>query len=93
MTREQFTAIKALIDAKEYAQARALLAKINHPQARKWEARLNEIAPVKRRNDLWILVIVALVVIGIVAAGVWWQGLNQGVAEIYQTIEARPPGQ
>lgn len=93
MSKQQFDAVKALIDAQEYNQARALLAKINHPTAREWEVKLDKIAPPRKRNDLWVLVIVALVFIGVVAAGLWWQSVNQGVAEIYQTIEARPPGQ
>lgn len=53
------------IKAKDYDQARRILKKVNHPTARKWLAKLDEIAP-ERKANRWrrgclIVALVALV--------------------------------
>ncbi|MCA0453433.1 MAG: hypothetical protein LCI00_05620 [Chloroflexi bacterium] len=44
MSKAKFEAVKELIQAKQYAEARAILKTIDHPTARQWEAKLNTIA-------------------------------------------------
>lgn len=53
-----------LIRSKHYAEARALLKRIKHPKAREWLAKLDEIAPEKRKSSAGK--IVAAVLIGVV---------------------------
>jgi hypothetical protein len=44
--QQQFIAARDLLTAKRYAEARALLIQIDHPTAKQWLARLDQIAPV-----------------------------------------------
>ena len=43
MSKQQFEAVRELILEKKYAEARALLRVMDHPTARKWEAKLDEL--------------------------------------------------
>jgi len=45
MPRERMLQAREHIKAKRYDEARAILKTIDHPTARKWLAKLNEIAP------------------------------------------------
>ncbi|RMF76167.1 MAG: hypothetical protein D6737_20670 [Chloroflexi bacterium] len=45
MAREKMLEARRLIQEKDYEAARALLKTIDHPKAREWEARLDQIAP------------------------------------------------
>lgn len=47
MSKVKFAAAKELIDKKDYAGARSILKSIEHPTARAWEAKLDELAPQK----------------------------------------------
>jgi hypothetical protein len=42
-TRAQFQAVKALIQAKQYSQARSLLLTISHPTAKEWLVKLDKV--------------------------------------------------
>ncbi len=44
---EELQRARALIQAKRYAEARQVLKNIDHPTAKKWLARLDEVAPEK----------------------------------------------
>lgn len=63
--RERLEQAKALIQAKQYAQARRALASINHPTARRWEQQLDKLAP-RRKRLRWILVM--MLVLALLAA-------------------------
>lgn len=45
MSKEKFAAAKQLIQEKQYDEARVILRTIDHPTARSWERKLDEIAP------------------------------------------------
>jgi len=45
MSKAKFAAAKEMIDEQNYAGARAILSTIDHPTARTWEQKLNQIAP------------------------------------------------
>lgn len=44
MSKAKFEAARELISEKQYDQARAILKTIDHPTAREWEAKLNNIS-------------------------------------------------
>lgn len=45
MSKAKFDAAKQLIGEKKYAEARSILSTIDHPTARQWEAKLDQLAP------------------------------------------------
>ncbi len=47
-TKEQMLKARELIKAKKYDEARAILNKINHPTAKEWLAKLDNITPSKK---------------------------------------------
>lgn len=49
--RSQLELARDLIQSKKYAEARELLNRLDHPTARKWLAKLDDIAPKKTRNN------------------------------------------
>jgi hypothetical protein len=49
MSRDQMLRAKELIEVKQYAEARTILETINHPTAKQWLAKLDDIDP---ENDL-----------------------------------------
>ena len=51
MAQEQLTAARDLIKAKQYQQARQVLKGVDHPTARTWLAKLDEIAPEGPEDD------------------------------------------
>lgn len=55
-TRQQMERARALIKAKQYNEARAILNKTDHPKAREWVAKIDALQPpqTKRRGrGLW----------------------------------------
>ena len=51
MSKQKFDAAKALIDRKQYHEARAMLQTIDHPTARAWEAKLDQRATSVQASD------------------------------------------
>lgn len=49
MSKAKFDAARELIQEKRYDEARALLASIDHPTAREWEAKINRLAPIPEK--------------------------------------------
>jgi hypothetical protein len=45
MSKAKFDAARELISEKKYDEARRILATVDHPTAREWEVRLNEVDP------------------------------------------------
>ncbi len=43
--QNQFTVVRDLLRERRYEQAKAVLATINHPKTRQWEAKLRDITP------------------------------------------------
>lgn len=64
MSKAKLEAARELIRSKQYAEARAVLRTIaKDPTAKKWLARLDEIAPEKKRNRTRLAGVLALVVL------------------------------
>jgi hypothetical protein len=61
-TKQAMQRAKHYIKNKQYDKARRILAKVDHPTARKWESKLDEVAP--RRG--WVQSVLNVVVWGIV---------------------------
>lgn len=51
MSKNKLLAAKELIQEKRYAEARAILKTIDHPTAREWLKKLDEIAPDTEKKD------------------------------------------
>jgi predicted Holliday junction resolvase-like endonuclease len=66
MSKRKLLEAQGLIKAKRYEEARKILETVNHPKATDWLLRLEQIAPIKRRNRrtivLTVIVLAALVV-------------------------------
>lgn len=71
--QEQMQSAKAYIKAKQWDDARRVLKKIDHPTAKEWLKKVNELSPPKPtvgpflEEDLWIGAVL-LVASGILAA-------------------------
>lgn len=65
MSKTKFLAARELIKEKKYAEARAILNTIDHPTARAWLSKLDELEsqPRKQRSQLGIMVIVILLIV------------------------------
>lgn len=81
MSREQLQAAKQLIEERRYAEARSLLRQIDHPTAKRWLAKLDEIAPEAKQGRS--LALGFMVIIGIILL------IGIGLAAIVQ-IAFRP---
>ena len=73
-TREQLAKARELIQARRFDEARALLNQVNHPTAKEWLAKLDQIAPQKstkkKSSDGSMRVyLLVLVLLGVVMAG------------------------
>ncbi|MBZ0321402.1 MAG: hypothetical protein K8L91_33630, partial [Anaerolineae bacterium] len=51
MSREALLEARELIKAKRYDEARFILKSIDHPTAKEWLAKLDQIAPPPKVND------------------------------------------
>ncbi len=71
--RKMLQQAQTLIKEKRYDEARKLLAKIDHPTARKWEQKLGDSAPKQSsRRGLLVFALIALIALGSVLAFVFW---------------------
>lgn len=71
-TKQQMMKAKKLIDRGRYADARKILIKIDHPTAKRWITKIDEMKPPKRtgssRRWLLIAVIITFVIVGALIA-------------------------
>ena len=51
MSKAKMQAARELIQEKRYQEARAILQSVDHPTARKWLAKLDQIAPVQSQSS------------------------------------------
>ena len=54
MSRDQMLRAKELIQSKQYSEARAILETVDHPTAKQWLDKLNEIAPEDDLGDPFV---------------------------------------
>jgi hypothetical protein len=73
--RDRMLEAQALIKARRYAEARQILRTVQHPKAREWEAKLNQIAPeirpavsTSRRRPTYLLFLAPVLII--IGAGI-----------------------
>jgi len=63
MSKSKMLAAKQLIQEKKYTEARSILATVDHPTAREWEAKLDKLAPRKplmpRGKKLRVILLIA----------------------------------
>jgi len=77
-TKQAMQRAKQYIQAKEYDKARQILAKVKHPTARQWEAKLDEVAPRRGRVQdvlaviLWSVAGVVVLYLGYVAWAIFF---------------------
>lgn len=57
MSKQKMLAARELIKEKRYPEARAILKTIDHPTAREWLAKLDEVAPEKKESRLGTLLL------------------------------------
>lgn len=92
MSKAKMLAAREAIQAQQYDKARSILKTVDHPKAREWLARLDEIAPQqtnqKKASRLWIaLAAVALVALIGSAAFVLLRGSgNKPVSDIEERV-------
>lgn len=83
---------RARIDARDYVAARRILATVDHPTARAWEARLDAIAPAantrKRARGLWWKVPAVLVIGGLGCCSVSLFAFNEAAKSSNQSADA-----
>ncbi len=82
--KEQMARASQLIKAKQYSEARKLLKTIDHPKAKEWLGKLDQIAPERKPRRWWVpALIVVLVAIGGLSAALYVSGQNaaRGVVE------------
>lgn len=63
----QFALAKKLIKVKDYKSARKVLKQINHPTAKQWLSKLDEVAPEEQQSDAWLWGVVAIIGVLLVA--------------------------
>ncbi len=66
MSQEKLDAARQLIQQQQYKEARAILQKIDHPQAKEWIARIDQIlppAPPRSRTPMLVLGALGLVAV------------------------------
>ena len=85
-TKEQMAQARAAIEAKDYKLARRILRDVHEPNAREWEARLNQIDPPKPSNaGVWVFVIL-VILFAVIALGVFW--VQQTAVHVQATMDA-----
>jgi hypothetical protein len=95
MSKVKFDAAKELINKKDYVGARAILKGIDHPTAREWDRKIDQMQPPrvsKRTRDaiiLLLLVLALIVVILLVNQNV--PDTTAGIRDVLETMYTSTP--
>ena len=87
-TRQQMERARALIKAKQYNEARAILNKTHHPKAREWITKIDTLQPKRKGRGLWwklpllLLACVFTLCVGMVFYGIESQRAASGQATL-----------